>query len=257
MIGWPGYNADAWHAQRAPSQPSNWFGSLIADQRDASALLYRRNRVYDPATGRFTQEDPIGLAGGVNTYGFGGGDAVNYSDPYGLRVCFDGNAQQRSRLEVQTERAIGTGLDVGSDGCVTRVGASGGAAAIEFRSLVDSDDRYSIAYGVEGEGSQYKPFSREIIIDPQDYLQPIYTWERAPQGRRCSFARGPYAFGATFGSDARIIAHELGHAFEHKKSGFWFYFRTRTRDEYDAIVWENQWARAHSEPERCRYSREF
>jgi RHS repeat-associated protein len=84
--GWPGYNADAWHAQRAPSQPSNWFGSLIADQRDASGLLYRRNRVYDPAAGRFTQEDPIGIAGGLNTYGFGGGDPVNYTDPFGLCV---------------------------------------------------------------------------------------------------------------------------------------------------------------------------
>jgi RHS repeat-associated protein len=89
QIGWPGYNADAWHAQRPPSQPSNWFGSLIADQRAASGMLYRRNRVYDPATGRFTQEDPIGIAGGLNTYGFAGGDPVNYSDPYGLKCRSD------------------------------------------------------------------------------------------------------------------------------------------------------------------------
>ena len=40
---------------------------------NASGLLYRRNRYYDPATGRFTQEDPIGLAGGVNVYGFAAG----------------------------------------------------------------------------------------------------------------------------------------------------------------------------------------
>ena len=47
-------------------------------------MLYRRNRYYDPAAGRFTQEDPIGLAGGLNLYGFAGGDPVNYSDPFGL-----------------------------------------------------------------------------------------------------------------------------------------------------------------------------
>ena len=46
--------------------------------------MYRRNRYYDPGTGRLTQEDPIGLAGGVNVYGFANGDPVNYSDPYGL-----------------------------------------------------------------------------------------------------------------------------------------------------------------------------
>jgi len=39
---------------------------------------------YDPNTGIFTQEDPIGLAGGLNLYGFASGDPVNFSDPYGL-----------------------------------------------------------------------------------------------------------------------------------------------------------------------------
>jgi RHS repeat-associated protein len=61
-----------------------WLGSVMDDQQDASGLLYRRNRYYDPATGRFTQEDPIGLAGGLNLYGFADGDPVAYSDPYGL-----------------------------------------------------------------------------------------------------------------------------------------------------------------------------
>jgi RHS repeat-associated protein len=61
-----------------------WHGTLLQDKADGSGLNYRRNRYYDPATGRFTQEDPIGLAGGVNLYGFAEGDPVSYSDPYGL-----------------------------------------------------------------------------------------------------------------------------------------------------------------------------
>jgi uncharacterized protein RhaS with RHS repeats len=40
--------------------------------------------VYDPATGRFTQEDPIGLAGGLNLYGFANSNPLSYSDPFGL-----------------------------------------------------------------------------------------------------------------------------------------------------------------------------
>jgi RHS repeat-associated protein len=61
-----------------------WHGSLLESKRDKSGLSYMRNRYYDPQTGRFTQEDPIGLAGGLNLYGFGGGDPVTYSDPFGL-----------------------------------------------------------------------------------------------------------------------------------------------------------------------------
>jgi RHS repeat-associated protein len=64
----------------------DWIGALIHDQRDQSGLLHRRNRYYDPATGQFTQIDPIGLAGGLNLYGFANGDPVNYSDPFGLRA---------------------------------------------------------------------------------------------------------------------------------------------------------------------------
>ena len=67
-----------------PTGPPSWNGSLIEDQQDGSGYQYRRNRYYDPSTGRFTQEDPIGIAGGLNTYGYAEGDPVNFSDPFGL-----------------------------------------------------------------------------------------------------------------------------------------------------------------------------
>jgi RHS repeat-associated protein len=66
-----------------------WHGSHLTDKRDMNGLYYRRNRYYDPSTGRFTQEDPIGLAGGLNVYGFAEGDPVSFSDPFGLRSCAD------------------------------------------------------------------------------------------------------------------------------------------------------------------------
>ncbi len=75
----------AWQVYGAPAGPTiSWHGTLTHDKADKSGTFYRRNRQYDPQTMRFTQEDPIGLAGGLNAYGFAEGDPVTYSDPYGL-----------------------------------------------------------------------------------------------------------------------------------------------------------------------------
>ncbi len=69
---------------RSGAATGSWQGTLLLDKPDATGTYYRRNRSYDPATARFTQEDPIGLAGGINECGFASGDPANYGDPFGL-----------------------------------------------------------------------------------------------------------------------------------------------------------------------------
>ncbi|MCX2843207.1 RHS domain-containing protein [Microbulbifer thermotolerans] len=61
-------------------QPIRFQGQYYDEE---TGLHYNRFRYYDPEVGAFTQQDPIGLLGGVNNYRYVP-NPVGWVDPYGL-----------------------------------------------------------------------------------------------------------------------------------------------------------------------------
>jgi RHS repeat-associated protein len=51
---------------------------------EGNGLDFTRARLYSASDGRFITPDPIGLAGGTNSYAYGANNPISYSDPSGL-----------------------------------------------------------------------------------------------------------------------------------------------------------------------------
>lgn len=62
------------------------FDLRFSGQRydQASGLHYNYQRDFEPATGRYTQSDPLGLSGGLSTYAYAGSMPTGMVDPSGL-----------------------------------------------------------------------------------------------------------------------------------------------------------------------------
>lgn len=74
------------------------FSNSRQENGNLPTLSFYRNRVYDQNTGRWLQEDPMGVAGGLNLYQFNGNNPVSYTDPFGLRIEYEGSAEERMYL---------------------------------------------------------------------------------------------------------------------------------------------------------------
>ncbi|MGO3698508.1 RHS repeat-associated core domain-containing protein, partial [Halomonas sp.] len=84
-IQWQG-QPDDWAAVKnvrgSASQPIRFQGQWHDEE---SGLYYNRHRYYDPQQGRYISQDPIGLRGGTNLYGYVS-NPTGMVDPLGLEV---------------------------------------------------------------------------------------------------------------------------------------------------------------------------
>ncbi|MEO5800005.1 MAG: RHS repeat-associated core domain-containing protein [Gemmatimonadales bacterium] len=84
-----GYDQSTWKGAGLTSRAQTFSPKKWQTGSDWGGVQQFRNRAYDPATGRWLQEDPIGVSGGVNLYQYNGGNPASFSDPFGMSPCSD------------------------------------------------------------------------------------------------------------------------------------------------------------------------
>ena len=99
-------------------------------ENDNTGLYYYRARYYSPVLQRFISQDPIGFSGGdLNLYAYVWNNGVNFVDPWGLRVDYNGFVLKNQKI-IDTLNAMDRDLP-GSDIIVT-----GGDRYIDDRGVV-------------------------------------------------------------------------------------------------------------------------
>ncbi|MCS0583367.1 DUF6531 domain-containing protein [Massilia pinisoli] len=103
-----------------PDENPSGLGTFIYNLRFPGQVFdketnnhYNYFRDYDPQTGRYVQSDPIGLAAGINTYIYVGGDPLSVIDPYGLWGVADLPSIPQPALDFATGVADAASLGLG------------------------------------------------------------------------------------------------------------------------------------------------
>jgi RHS repeat-associated protein len=158
------------------------MGTLIDGMRDNSGHMYMRNRYYDPSTGRFTQEDPIGLAGGINAYGFANGDPVSYRDSYGLSP--DGCDPPGSCLVRRTYQgaAVGFAGGVGIAGACVLLTSGACAAGPAEAKVVQSTAAGALAGTAVGTAEEIVSAAKPVIDSGVHQMGRFGRWVRRTAG---------------------------------------------------------------------------
>src|SRR5258708_19442846 len=150
-----------------------------------------RNRYYDPNTGTFTQADPVGLAGGLNLYGYAGNNPIMFTDPFGLKVDTTdakAGALWRQALSLASNACKSKNKDIGGEGIalgrvLNAISSSDRTVTISVKSIGPIMGAYT-----GGAYTQAVYGGSDVVIDP---------------------TRASARFGI---GNELVMIHELGHA---------------------------------------------
>jgi RHS repeat-associated protein len=203
-----------------------WLGTFVANGQGTTGMLYRRNRYFDPNTGRFTQEDPIGIAGGLNAYGFANGDPVNFSDPFGLcpewfdhepcDISFTGVTLSASWLTANYSASAGEYGGQGETGIYVSKAVGAGMGTLPGKS------KLSWLPSISATIDHGKAQSLSALQGPGEQIHVL-----AGSGWAVGGTRG---WNSSGGSYSMSVGYGAGVSFGGQGTNTWFYWRRKTKE---------------------------